>query len=83
MQRTVYDLRVDAANIERQIAEKQFEVNTLQAKLAELQVEYQRGMESVAMKQRDEAHEKIKEQMVTQETPPVSAPAAEQPVAMV
>lgn len=73
MQRTVYDLQVDASNIERQIAEKQLEINTLQMKLSELNVEYKRAVESSAMQQRDAAHAEIQAKQAE-----ATAPVAEE-----
>ena len=61
MQITVYDLQVDQANIDRQIAEKELEIRVLKSKLAELNVEYKRAVESSAVAQRDDAHAKFKQ----------------------
>lgn len=62
MQRTVFDLKVDSANISRQISEKELEISVLKSKLAELKVEYGRAVESNTVVQRDEAHAKIRQE---------------------
>lgn len=58
MARTVFDLQVDIANIERQIAEKKNEIQMLACRLTEFEVEYKRAMESLSIRNRDEAIKK-------------------------